>query len=144
MKSKNNLLAERQRVLDLSRRAEPNEVPIEMIRKKGTSGGAFTLACDSSGLDDKNIYEPLGIDAGTFSKIKIGIATLQAGLIANFCLVVNNRIYPEWIAYQLGCTLTELRTEAERRADEAERQLAEERAKVRILTDALHGRISGQ
>jgi hypothetical protein len=132
--------AELQRELDLFRQPAPNEVPLELIRKKPNAGAAFTLACDSSGLDDKSIYEFVGIDAGTFSKIKKGIATLQAEDEAKFCYAVNNRIYPEWRAFQLGCTLVEIKTEAERRAEAAEKRAAEAELKVRVLMETFQAR----
>lgn len=92
-------------------------IPVEMIRSKRTAGAAITLACDNSGLEDKEIYMALGIDAGYFSNIKKGKATLQGDLVKEFCKVVGNTAYPEWLAYQVGCTLVMVQTEAERRAD---------------------------
>lgn len=126
--------------LSLARAPNQVSVPIEMIRAKKTSGAAFTLACDSSGLEDKEIYLALGIDAGYFSNIKKGKATLQADLIAAFCTVVGNTIYPEWVAYQVGCTLVQIKTEAERRAEAAERRAAEAELKVRVLMETFGAR----
>ena len=125
MKSNELSQVEEQRELDLFRQPEPNTYPLEIIRKFSTSGKAFTAACDSSGLPDKSIYEFCRIDAGTFSKIKGGTATIQADLVKKFCFAVNNRIYAEWCAFQLGCTLVEIKSEAERRAD-AEKKRADD------------------
>jgi hypothetical protein len=99
--------------LVLARRAEPNEVPAEMIRRQ-----------------DKEIYGALGIDAGYFSRIKKGEASLQADLVAPFCELVANRIYPEWMAYRIGCTLVQIKSEAERRAELAEQRAAEAEKKL--------------
>lgn len=129
-----------QRELDLFRQPDANDVPIELIRKQANAGAAFTLACTSSGLLDQTIYGFVGIDAGTFSKIKKGLATLQAEHLAKFCYAVNNRIYPEWCAFQLGCTLVEIKTEAERRAEAAEKRAAEAELKVRVLMETFHAR----
>ncbi len=103
--------------LALVRSPKQVEVPKELIYTKKTSGAAFTLACDTSCLDDKEIYMAVGIDAGYFSNIKKSKATLQADLIGEFCKVVGNSIYPEWIAYQIGCTLVVIKSEAERQRD---------------------------
>lgn len=127
--------------LALTRCAEPNDVPMEMVRRQKSSGAAFALACQSSGLEDKEIYSGLGIDPGYFSRIKKGEATLQADLVKPFCDLVNNRIYPEWGAYQLGCTLTQLKSEAERQLELMQKALADEKTKVRILTEAINGRV---
>lgn len=129
-----------QRELDLFRQPERNEVPLELLRKQPGPGAAFSLACTSSGLSDQTIYEFVGIDAGTFSKIKKGLATLQADLLGKFCYAVNNRIYPEWCAYQIGCTLVEIKSEAERRADEAEKRAAAAEAENRLMRQLLQGR----
>lgn len=129
-----------QRELGLTRRCEPNDMPIEVVRRQKTAAAAFALACQSSGLEDKEIYGALGLDAGYFSRIKKGDATLQGDLVTPFCDLVGNRIYPEWMAYQIGCTLVQIKSEAERRLDQAMEQLAAERIKVRVLTEAIHGR----
>jgi hypothetical protein len=126
--------------LALSRRAEPNDMPIEVVRRQKSAAAAFSLACQSSGLEDKEIYGALALDAGYFSRIKKGEATLQADLVTPFCDVVGNRIYPEWMAYQIGCTLVQIKSEAERRLELALEQLAQERVKVRVLTEAIGGR----
>lgn len=126
--------------LALARRAEPNEVPMEIIRRQKTAAAALSLACQSSGLEDKEIYCALGVDPGYFSRMKKGEATLQADLVLTFCEIVGNRIYPEWVAYSLGCTLVQLQSEAERQLEQARADLAAERLKVRVLQEAINGR----
>jgi hypothetical protein len=126
--------------LGLARPPTNIHIPIELIRSKKSSGAAFTLACDASGLEDKEIYLALGIDAGYFSNIKKGKATLQADLIEYFSRVVGNRVYPEWIAYQVGCTLVQIKSEAERRAEEAEKRAAAAEAENRLMRQLLQGR----
>jgi len=81
------------------------DIPLEKIRACNTPGDAFKLACWASGLDDKEIYSEVGIDAGYFTNIKKNAATLKADKEALFCKVVGNRIYPEWRAAQLGCSM---------------------------------------
>jgi hypothetical protein len=128
--------------LALARRAEPNEVPVEMIRRQRTAASAFCVACQSSGLEDKEIYGALGIDAGYFSRIKKGEATLQAELVAPFCDLVGNRIYPEWQAFQIGCTLVQIKSEAERRAELAEQRAAAAELRCQVMADLLRGRVA--
>lgn len=134
------LVDERQGRLDLSRRAEPNTVPIELVRRQRSAGAALSLAITSSGLDDQEICDAIKVDAGYLSRMKKGQATLQGDLVAPFCDMVGNRVYPEWIAFQVGCTLVQIQTEAERRAAAAERELQEEREKVRLLTEIIQGK----
>lgn len=140
MASKNLTRVDDQGELSLARHAEPNEVPIEMIRRQRSAAAAFSLACQSSGLEDKEIYLAIGVDAGYFSRIKAGTATLQADLVRPFCEVVANRIYPEWLVYQIGCTLVVIKTEAERRAEEAEQRAKTAEAENRLLRQLVQGR----
>lgn len=126
--------------LALARRPAASAIAIEVVRAQKTAAAAFTLACSVSGLEDKEIYLALGIDAGYFTNIKKGKATLQADLHRLFCDTVGNTIYVEWIAYQLGCTLVLVKSEAERRADEATKRAEAAEAKARLLMELLAGR----
>lgn len=133
---------EDQAELALSRPPAQVAVPIEMVRAQKTAAAAFTLACTVSGLEDKEIYLALGIDAGYFSNIKKGKATLQADLLKPFCQVVGNTVYAEWGAYQLGCTLVMVKTEAERRAEEAEKRAREAEAENKLMRQLLAVRVA--
>lgn len=113
-----------------------------MIYRQKSAAAAFALACQSSGLEDKEIYLSLGIDAGYFSRIKAGTATLQADHVAQFCAIVGNTIYLEWQAYQLGCTLVQIKSEAERRVEAAEKRAVEAELKVRVLMETFQVRAS--
>jgi hypothetical protein len=130
---------ESQAELTLARKAASVTVPIEMIRAKRTAAAAFTLACDVSGLDDKEIYLQLEIDAGYFSNIKKGKATLQADIVNTFCAVVENTIYVEWLAYQVGCQLVQIESETERLLRQAREQIEMLKHDKRVLTEALRG-----
>ena len=128
--------------LSLSRAPERAAVPIEMVRAQKSAGAAFTLACSVSGLEDKEIYLSLDIDAGYFSNIKKGKATLQADLLAKFCDAVGNTIFAEWLAYQVGCTLVVIKTEAERRAEAAEARAIAAEAENKLMRQLLQGKAS--
>lgn len=93
-----------------------------------------------SGLEDKEIYLALEIDAGYFSNIKKGKATLQADLVAAFCRLVGNTIFLEWLAFQMGCTLTMLKTEAERLLEEALAAKAASDAENKLMRELLRAR----
>lgn len=126
--------------LALARTPDQTSVPIELVRRQQSAGAAFSLACLSSGLDDKEIYLQIGVDAGTFSRMKKSEATLQADKLANFCAAVGNTIYPEWLAFQIGCQLVMIKSEAERRADENEKRAKDAEAQVAMLKSLLVGR----
>ena len=140
MASNNYSPVEDQGELCLARSPNRSDCAVETIRAQRTAAAAFTLACSWSGLEDKEIYITLGIDAGYFSNIKKGKATLQADLIRQFCDVVGNTIYPEWQAYQVGCTLVVIKTEAERRAEVAEQRAAALDAENKLMRQLLQGK----
>jgi hypothetical protein len=128
--------------LALARKPQSAIVPIELVRNQKNAAAAFSLACSVSGLEDKEIYLSLSIDAGYFSNIKKGKATLQADLIPKFCELVENTIYPEWLAYQIGCTLVMVKSEAERRAEAAEKRAELAEMKYRVLAETFGGRVA--
>ena len=128
--------------LPLARPAQRSSIPIEMVRQQRTAAAAFSLACTVSGLEDKEIYLALHIDAGYFSNIKKGKATLQADLAGPFCKLVGNTIYLEWQAFQVGCTLVMIKTEAERQLDEARAAQAAAEAENRLMRQLLQGRVA--
>lgn len=123
--------------LALARKAESATVAIELIRRQKTAAAAFSLACSVSGLEDKEIYLALGMDAGHFSRMKKGDAGFPPDRIAEFCGLVGNNIYPEWQAYQVGCTLVMIQSEAERRAEQAARERDEALAQNRLMRELL-------
>ena len=55
--------------------------------------------------------------------------------------MVGNLIYPEWLAFQVGCTLVMIQTEAERRAAEAEARAMAAEAENRLMRQLLAGRV---
>lgn len=129
-----------QRNLEITRRPNQVDVPVEMIWAAKGQGKAFTLACDASGLEDQEIAFAMDVDAGTFSRMKKGTNTLHADDVAKFCRVVGNTIYPQWVAYQVGCALVVIKSEAERRAEQAERRAVEAERKLEWAMDLLQGR----
>lgn len=135
-----NDVADAQAELALTRPPQSIDVPIEMVRNRKNKGAAFTLACDASGLDDKEIFLQLDMDKAQFSRIKSGTANLDDDLLGKFCQIVGNRIYPEWQAYQVGCTLVMVKSEAERRAEAAESRAKAAEARAALLMEILSGK----
>lgn len=71
--------------------------------------------------------------------ISFGKNTLSSDRMAEFCHVVGNTILPQWIAYQVGYGLVMLKTEAERRADDAEHRAKEAEKKLAWALELLKG-----
>lgn len=123
--------------LPLSRKPDASNVSPDLVRRQTSFKAAFVLACQVSGLEAKEIYKPLKIDAGQWSRIANGDAHFPLDKIAEFCESVGNTVLPEWIAFQVGCGLVLLKTEAERRAELAEQALADERTANRLLKEII-------
>jgi len=126
--------------LPLARSPDRTHVPSELVRTQKTFEAALALACQASGLEPKEIAYASDIDCGHFSRMLSGGAHFPLNKISEFCEIVGNTVLPEWIAYQIGHGIVLLKSEAERRAENAEKALADEREKVRLLTDVLKGR----
>lgn len=137
-----NSFAEQHELSLIRKASQPVDLPTQMIYARKNQGAAFTLACDASGLDDKEIYLALGIDAGTFSRMKDGKNTLSGDRIKEFCDVVGNTAYPQWLAYQVGCGLVMLKTEAERRAELAEARATEAEKKLEWAMQIMQGKVA--
>lgn len=126
--------------LALTRSAESASIPFHLIAAQKHFSAALSLAIQASGLDDKEVYLSLGIDAGHWSRIRKSEAHFPMDKIADFCRCVGNRVLPEWLAFQVGCGLVMLKTEAERRAEEAEARARDAEAQVVMLKSLLVGR----
>lgn len=126
--------------LALVRQPESADIPEAIIYAQKSSSAALALSIQSSGLEDKEIYLPLGIDAGHWTRIRKGEAHFPLDKMAEFCATVGNKVLPMWIAYQVGCGMVMLKGEAELRAERLQKALDEEKIKVRVLTDAINGR----
>lgn len=112
-------------------------VSVEMIQSCRTAGEAILLAVRASGWDRKEVFIPLRIDGGTWSKILSDQATFPAQKIRDFCDLVDNRVYVEWIAFQVGCTAVMIKSEAERRIDELLTRLEQSELENAVLLKAI-------
>lgn len=122
-------------------RARPMvDVPLESILARKSLLGAINLCIDLSGLDEKEIYIPLGIDAGHWSNLRKGKGHFPPDRINDLMDLCGNEVPLIWQAYRRGYGLVVLKTEAERRAEAAEERAAQAELKVRVLMEAIAGR----
>lgn len=112
-------------------------VSVEMVRACRSPGEAVTLAVRASGLDPKEVFIPLRIDAGTWSKICSDQATFPTIKVREFCELVDNCIYVEYIAFQVGCTAVMIKSEADRVIDELRSRLQETEFENAVLMKAI-------
>jgi hypothetical protein len=113
-------------------------VPVEHVRACKTQGQALDLALRAAGLERKEVYLPLDIDPGTFSKIiEDKGANFPADKIGELCRLLGNRIFLEWINWQCGCTAVMLKSEAEYIAEAAIERAKQAEAKVAVYQEIL-------
>lgn len=110
-----------------------------------SEASAIGSMISTSGLQEKTVAIEAGIDASTLAKVKQGTARPSEDHLDAMMDATGSEA---WLVYWLlkrgydPNSLRKLETETERRARAAEEALEAERIKVRVLTDALHGRVA--
>lgn len=136
----NNLTTVDQPELALARKADLMDVPLELVLKQPSLSGAVALCVQLSGLDDKEIYLSLGIDAGHWTRIMKGDAHFPLNKLNDLCTMCGNESPLLWWAHSRGYGLVMLKSEAERRAEMAAAELLMEREKNKLLMQLLQGK----
>lgn len=134
MRSKNlSVVDGPQRALPLSR---PQPIAEEVVFRQPTFSAAIRLAANVSGLDEKQIYRELDIDAGHWTRILNGDAHFPVDKLERFMDIVGNEIPLQWLANRRGKGLVMLETEAQRQLrleQERNEKLTSENALLRSL-----------
>lgn len=125
--------------LPLVRQPKQPPVALDAILAQRTFTAAIVLAVQISGLEEKEIYIPLKIDAGHWTNITKGKGHFPVDKLNEFCDLVGNEIALIWWAHSRGKGLHMLETEAERllRIERDERRRVEERLQY---LESLHTR----
>lgn len=131
--------------LPLTRTPDQPSVSLDVIMQRKDLLAAINLCIDISGLDDKELYIPLGIDAGHWSNIRKGKAGTHfpTNKLNQLMAMCGNQIPLIWLARVNGFGLHMLESEAERQM-----RLANERArtwqqKYEVLAEVLQGGRTG-
>lgn len=110
-----------------------------------SEASALSSMIATSGLQEKTVAIEAEIDASTLAKVKQGTARPSEESLDRIMDATGSEA---WLYYWLlrrgydPNSLRKLETETETRARLAEEKLAEAQLKVRVLTEALHGRIA--
>lgn len=128
--------------LPLARAADWIDLPVAIVMQQKTLLGAVNLCITQSGLEDKEIYLALGIDAGHFSNIRKGVGHFPVNKLNELCDLCGNEAPLIWWANSRGKGLVLLVTEAERRAAAAESRAKDAEDKLRFLTQIMQGKAS--
>jgi hypothetical protein len=143
------MTSENRKQLDLLPSAEPHVEPmtpelIRSIRKRSTFLGAWNFAVDFAALEDKQVYQPLGIDSAHWSRIRTGRASPPADeRFARFLDIVQNEIPLVWLIESRGydwMSLRKHRSDHERRIAELEDENRNLRRAFALYADVVKGK----
>lgn len=126
--------------LALTRKVDKFNLALDLVIKQRTLSGAIALCVQMSGLDDKEVYMALEIDAGHWTRIMKGDAHFPVNKLSDLMDLCGNEAPLMWLSHHRGYGLVVLQSEAEKRADAAELALRTEREKNRMLTEILQGK----
>jgi len=126
--------------IPLTKPAQQQPVDPEVVFKQPTFSAAIRLAANCSGLEEKEIYVPLKIDASHWTRILNGAAHFPTDKLEFFMDIVGNEIPLLWLAHARGKGLVLLLSEAERLL-KAEQERAEKlEDENKLLRDVLQGK----
>jgi len=106
--------------LRLKDRASHVTVDIEAVTRQASLNAAIVLCVQSSGLDRKQVYTALGIDAATWSRIESGQANFPVNKLENLMDWCGNEAPLMWLVNARGYDWQSVRE----KQSEIEKQLA--------------------
>lgn len=121
--------------LPLARQPACAAVDMVLVLKQPTKLAAINLCIQLSGLEDKEIYSTLGIDAGQWTRIKKGEAHFPDNKESDLMRLCGNTVPLVWAAAREGYCLTPFKTELEARIADLELQVSERDTKLKNITD---------
>jgi hypothetical protein len=135
--------------LDLLEKQRPQPAvvdPLSMlstITRRPTLLRAMHLAVEVSGLEDKQVYDAIGIDASHWTRIKNGTASMPLDeTFLNFLNVVANEIPLVWLAEKCGYdwgTIRKHRSGLEDENEKLKKELADHKRAIQLLMEARGG-----
>lgn len=118
----------------------------EEVARKPSLGAAIELCAELAGHGlDKTLQQELGVDKAQFSRWQSGTEGIVWPKFERLMDVCGNDAPLLWMLHRRGYDLHSLRkkeSDTELKLRLAEEALAAERAKVRVLTDAINGRVA--
>lgn len=124
---------------------DPVAVDLQEIQRQPSWSAALSLCANKSGLQDKLIAADVGVDNAVWSRFKTGQNAPSGEQLDKLMSRCGNEAPLFWLLLRRGYdprSLRKLESETQRQLREAREALDTERMKVRVLTEALHGRAS--
>ncbi len=114
------------------------EIDTASVKKQGSLNAAIVLCITASGLDRKQVYGALGIDAATFSRIESGQAHFPPNKLSNLMDLCGNEAPLIWLCESRGydfASMRQHRSDQERRLAELEQENHDLKRLLRLKAD---------
>jgi hypothetical protein len=121
--------------LPMARRPQKVEIDRDLVLRQPNKLAALNLCIQLSGLEDKEIYANLGIDAGQWTRIKKGDAHFPDNKESELMRICGNIAPLIWAAAHEGYQLVPMMSELEAQVVELRAQLESERMKNQTITE---------
>ncbi len=131
--------------LDLPMRGSPVDVDLADVARQQSWGAVLSYCASKSGKQDKFIAADIGMQDAVWSRCKTGQNSPSGDQLVRLMQSCGNASPLYWLLLQMGfdpASLRPLESETERQLREVMESLDAERAKTRILTAALHGKVA--
>lgn len=126
--------------------AIPNKVNFDELRRKKSLGAALEMCADVSGYQfDSTLAKKLLVDKGQFSRWQSGEEGIKWEKFTRLMDTCGNDAPLLWMLHDRGYDLESVRrlqSQTELALCQAQELLEAERVKVRVLTNALNGRMA--
>lgn len=122
----------------LAKKPEPMALDIDAIRRQPTIGHAINLCIISSGLERKEVFDPLKMDAALLSRIETGKAYFPAPKLNGLMDLCNNEAPLIWLSESRGYDFESMRkhrNDNERRIAELEQENGDLRRAFRLMIE---------
>lgn len=113
---------------------------MSLVVKQPSFAGAIALCVQVSGLEEKEVYLSLEIDAGHWTRIMKGDAHFPVNKLNTLMDLCGNEAPLMWLSNSRGYAMVLLKSEAERRAEQAERRADEAEKKLEWALEVMGGR----
>lgn len=131
--------------LDLPMRGAPVSVDMADIGRQQSWGAVLTYCASKSGKQDKAVAADIGMQDAVWSRCKTGQNSPSGEQLVRLMQACGNSAPLYWLLLHMGydpASLRPLESETERKLREAREREEQLQLKVRVLTEALHGRVA--
>ncbi len=108
--------------LSVAPKPQPARLSTEIIECQPSMMAATTLGISAAGLDDKEFYLEVGIDAGHWSRITKGKANFNPNLYPRLFDITGNESALYWLAGKRGYDLVPRQSTVEKQLEEKEQE----------------------